>query len=54
MRQVSLGSDGEKQERLTQDRQAVLFKMNICGTPPADALIEADLPGVVKLVNLLT
>lgn len=45
---VSWGSEGEKQERLTQDRQAVLFKMNICGTPPADALIEAGLPGVVK------
>ena len=32
----SWGSEGKKQERLTHDRQAVLFKMNICGTPPAD------------------
>lgn len=44
------GSEEVKQERLTHDRQAVRFKMNICGTPPADGLIEADLPGVVKLV----
>ncbi len=42
------GSEEVKQERLTHDRQAVRFKMNICGTPPADGLIEADLPGVVK------
>lgn len=37
----SWGSEGKKQERLTHDRQAVLFKMNICGTPPADDRIKA-------------
>ncbi len=37
----SWGSEGKKQERLTHDRQAVLFKMNICGTPPADDWIKA-------------
>ena len=48
----SWGSEEVKQERLTHDRQAVLFKMNICGTPPADDLIEAERPGIVKIFLL--